>query len=80
MSSFCHDLAAGAVGDDEVPDDDLADIVVLRHEAADQGVGLVDEDDLYGAEVTGGTAGLVNLHNRLLVKFLKETKREFYYF
>ena len=68
------------MGDDGILDDHHADVVVLRHHAADQAVGLVDEDDLHGTEVTGGTAGLVNLHNRLLVKFLKETKREFYFF
>ena len=67
-------LAAGAVVDDEVPDEDLVDIVVLRQDATDHRVGLVDEDDLYRAVMTGRTAGLVHLHTALLVKFLKKRK------
>ena len=62
------------MGDDQVLDDHHADIVVLWHHAADQAVGLVDEDDLHGTEVTGGAAGLANLHTGLLVKFLKKNR------
>ena len=39
--------------DDDVPDKDLVDIVVLRQDATDHRVGLVDEDDLHRAVVTG---------------------------
>ena len=67
-------LAAGTVVDDEVPDEDLVDIVVLRQDATDHRVGLVDEDDLHRAEVPGRTAGLVHLNTGSLMEFLKKRK------
>ena len=67
-------LATGAMSDDKILDEDLADIIELRHDAVDQTVGLVDEDDLHGAVVTGRTARLVNLNTGPLVKFLKKRK------
>ena len=62
------------MGYDHIFDEDHADIIELRDAGADHGVGLVDEDDLHRAVVTGGTAGLVHLHTGLLVKFLKKRK------
>ena len=52
---FINDLAAGASSDDKILDEDLADVVELRHDAVDQAGGLVDEDDLHGTVVAGGT-------------------------
>ena len=60
-------LATGAMSDDNVFDEDLADVVELRHDVADQTGGLVDEDDLHGAVVAGGTTRLVHLNTGLLV-------------
>ena len=62
------------MGDDDILDDDHADIIELRQGAADHGVGLVDEDDLHRAVMTWRTAGLVHLHTGPLVKFLKRRK------
>ena len=69
---FINDLAAGASGDDKILDEDLADIIELRHDAVDQAVGLVDEDDLHRAVVAGRTTGLVHLNTGLLVEFLNK--------
>ena len=60
--------------DDDILDDDLVDIIELRHGAADHAVGLVDEDDLHRAEVPGRTAGLVHLNTGSLMEFLKKRK------
>ena len=60
------------MGDDKILDEDLADVKVLRHDAAVQGVGLVDEDDLHWAVVAGRTTGLVNLNTGPMVKFLNK--------
>ena len=62
------------MGYDKIFDDHHADIIELRHGAADDGVGLVDEDDLHGAVVTGRTTRLVHLNTGPLVKFLKRRK------
>ena len=67
---FINDLAAGASGDDKILDEDLADIIELRHDAVDQAVGLVDEDDLHGTVVAGRATRLVNLHTGTMVVFL----------
>ena len=61
---------------DDIFNDHHADIIELRHGAADQTVGLVDEDDLHRAVMTGGAAGLVHLHTGLLVKFLKKRRKK----
>ena len=55
-------------------EDDHADIIDLR----DQGVGLVDEDDLHRAEVTGRTAGLAHLNTGPLMKFLRRENEVFF--
>ena len=62
------------MGDHKILDDHHADIIELRQGGADHGVGLVDEDDLHGAVVTGRTTRLVNLNTGPLVKFLKKRK------
>ena len=67
---FINDLAAGASSDDKILDEDLADVVELRHDAVDQAVGLVDEDDLHGTVVAGRTTRLVHLHTGTMMKFL----------
>ena len=58
------------MGDHKILDDHHADIIELRQGGADHGVGLVDEDDLHGAVVAGGTTRLVHLHTGTMVKFL----------
>ena len=63
-------LATGAMSDDNVFDEDLADVVELRHDAVDQTVGLVDEDDLHGTVVAGGTTRLVPPYTGTMMKFL----------
>ena len=62
------------MGYDKIFDDHHADIIELRDGAADDGVGLVDEDDLHRTVVAGGAAGLVHLHTGALMKFLKKRK------
>ena len=63
-------LATGAMSDDKILDEDLADIIELRHDAVDQTVGLVDEDDLHRTVVAGGTTRLVHLYTGTMMKFL----------
>ena len=58
------------MGYDKIFDDHHADIIELRDGAADDGVGLVDEDDLHGAVVAGRTTRLVHLHTGTMMKFL----------
>ena len=60
-------LATGALSDDKILDEDHVDVIVLGQGAADQAVGLVDEDDLHRAVVAGGTTRLVHLNTGLLV-------------
>ena len=58
------------MSDDKILDEDHVDVIVLGQGAADEAVGLVDEDDLHGAVVAGGTTRLVHLNTRTMVKFL----------
>ena len=55
------------MSDDKILDEDHVDVIVLGQGAADEAVGLVDEDDLHGAVVAGGTTRLVHLNTGLLV-------------
>ena len=71
-------LAAGAVGYYHIFEDDHADIIELWDAGADQGVGLVDEDDLHRAEVTGRTAGLGHLNTGPLMEFLRRENKFFF--